>query len=368
MGTPALRLPTSRSDRATASGGLVVAGASDVSGLPGVRAGAGVLLGTFLLALGSVLCIALLFGGGACTSSTAAWSQQARREIPRRYIAFYEAAGARFRVSPFFLAAIGWIESRQGRDPAAFVVNPSGCVGPMELGVGGACGDFVGHYGIDADRDGRIDPTNPADAIFTAANGLRQGGLPPLDHTTLDDYRRAACGYYGACAGYADAVLERARAYGGPGWLIATAGSGCAGTTAGAGAVRIAPGANLPGKPIQAPTLEFLRRVAALVGHPITVTTGTNHSKYTVDGVVSDHFYGYAADFGISTNGGVRGGNRICAAGLVAAGDRPVAAASECHRGGLYTRYRDGLRIQVIWKTYEGGDHFDHVHIGARPL
>ena len=204
------------------------AGASDVSGLPGVRAGAGILLGSFLLALASVLCIALLFGGAGCASATAAWSQQAEREIPRRYLALYEAAGARFRISPFFLAAIGWIESRHGRDPAAFVVNSSGCVGPMELGVGGACGDFVGRYGIDADGDGRVDPTDPADAIFTAANGLRRGGLPPLDEATLGDYRRAACGYYGACAGYADAVLARAVVYGGPHWLSAAAASACA--------------------------------------------------------------------------------------------------------------------------------------------
>jgi hypothetical protein len=29
---------------------------------------------------------------------------------------------------------------------------------------------------------------------------------------------------------------------------------------------------------------------------------------------------------------------------------------------------RTGLRIQIIWKTYEGGDHFDHVHVGVRLL
>jgi hypothetical protein len=52
---------------------------------------------------------------------------------------------------------------------------------------------------------------------------------------------------------------------------------------------------------------------------------------------------------------------------LIAAGDSASKAAAECRSGGLYTRYHEGLRIQVIWKTYEGGDHFDHVHIGARP-
>ena len=125
---------------------------------------------------------------------------------------------------------------------------------------------------------GAIDPRNPADAIFTAAHGLRDGkGLPALGEATEADYRQAACGYYGACAGYADVVLQRAAAYGGPDWLAASGtggGLGCAAAQGGTGTVRIAPGANRPGVPLAAATLGFLRRVAAIVGHPITVTTG----------------------------------------------------------------------------------------------
>ena len=137
------------------------------------------------------------------------------------------------------------------------------------------------------------------------------------------------------------------------------------------GKVEIAPGANLPGRPITPETLAYLARVASIYGKPLIVTTGTNHSYYTVDGNVSDHFDGHAADIGMAANGGSDDGlvgDAIAAACLIAAGDptrpkrhaTPSAAASD-------TLEHDGLRIQCIWKTDEGGNHHGHVHIGARP-
>ena len=79
-----------------------------------------------------------------------------------------------------FLAAIGGQESDHGRNPAADRVNHAGCVGPMQIGVGGDCGDFLSAWGMDGDGDGRVDPRDPADAIATAARGLREGkGAPP---------------------------------------------------------------------------------------------------------------------------------------------------------------------------------------------
>jgi hypothetical protein len=62
------------------------------------------------------------------------------------------------------------------------------------------------------------------------------------------------------------------------------------------GKVVIAPGANRPGVPIQPITLRFVATMAGLYGKPITITTGTNHSQYTVDGNVSDHWDGHAAE------------------------------------------------------------------------
>src|SRR5919201_2399926 len=61
------------------------------------------------------------------------------------------------------------------------------------------------------------------------------------------------------------------------------------------GRVIIAPGANLPGKPIQPLTLKYVERMAAFIHKPITITTGTNHDRLTASGKVSDHFSGHAA-------------------------------------------------------------------------
>lgn len=137
-----------------------------------------------------------------------------------------------------------------------------------------------------------------------------------------------------------------------------------------AGKVTIVPGANLPGRDITPETMNFLAQVAGIYGKQLIVTTGTNHGYYTVDGNVSDHSSGHAADIGMIANGGYDDspvGDAIMAACLAAAGDPPAQAAQEAIQGGLYNRYHSGLRIQCIWKTYIGGNHHNHVHIGASP-
>jgi hypothetical protein len=136
------------------------------------------------------------------------------------------------------------------------------------------------------------------------------------------------------------------------------------------GKVIMAPGANLPGRPVTKVTLNFLSRVAGIYGQPLICTTGTNHSYLTVDGKVSDHSSGHACDFGMAANGGVDDGpvgDSIARACLIAAGDLPPVASVEAFTGGLFTRDHNGLRIQCIWKTDEGGNHHNHVHIGAKP-
>ena len=144
----------------------------------------------------------------------------AAAEIPREYLALYQQFGLKMDIDWRFLAAIGAQESNHGRDPAADRVNPEGCVGPMQLGVGGRCGDFVGTWGVDANGDGRVNPLDPADAIATAARGLREGKGAPARGGSAEAYRQAACGYYGACADaradYADEVMARAASYGFP--------------------------------------------------------------------------------------------------------------------------------------------------------
>ena len=112
--------------------------------------------------------------------------------------------------------------------------------------------------------------------------------------------------------------------------------------------------------------------MAELLPRPLIVTTGTNHSPTTTSGNVSDHWDGHAADLGSVRNGfpatGGGYGDKIAEAAFLVAGEPPDSARDKAATGGLYTIERDGLRIQIIYKTYEGGDHFNHVHVGVRPL
>ncbi len=136
------------------------------------------------------------------------------------------------------------------------------------------------------------------------------------------------------------------------------------------GQVIIAAGANLPGQPVQTMTLEYIARVAASIGKPITVTTGTNHSKMSASGKVSDHFTGHACDIGMFANGGTDDspvGDRIMEAACLLAGDSKEGASAKAHGGGLFTFTHGNQRIQCIWKTNEGGNHHNHVHVGVRP-
>jgi membrane-bound lytic murein transglycosylase B len=144
----------------------------------------------------------------------------ARREIPPAYLQLYMRIGREQDIDWRFLAAIGGQESDHGRNRAAYRVNASGCIGPMQLGVGGDCGDLLRLWGTDGDGDGRIDPREPADAIATAARGLRQGMGAPATGGSWLEYYRAACAYYGACAdgraNYGEDVMRRAERYGFP--------------------------------------------------------------------------------------------------------------------------------------------------------
>jgi hypothetical protein len=136
------------------------------------------------------------------------------------------------------------------------------------------------------------------------------------------------------------------------------------------GKVIVAPNANLPGRPISQMTLDYLSRMAAMLGKPIVITTGTNHSKFTVDGKISDHFSGHAADIGMAANGGTDDspvGDAIMTCALRLAGLGKADAEAKARGGGLFTFTRGALRIQCIWKTNLGGNHHNHVHVGVRP-
>jgi Putative peptidoglycan binding domain len=136
------------------------------------------------------------------------------------------------------------------------------------------------------------------------------------------------------------------------------------------GEVIVEPGANKPGQPISQMTLTYVAKMAEQIGKSIKITTGTNHDKFTTGGNVSDHFTGHAADLGMFANGGKDDspvGDKIMEACCLLAGDSKQGAHAKARTGGLFTFTHGDERIQCIWKTNEGGNHHNHVHVGVRP-
>jgi lysophospholipase L1-like esterase len=179
--------------------------------------------------------ISVLVGAGTCSTElgpvdVGPVTAQARADIPTKKttpttvtLNTLVSLSNKLDIDWHFVASVAAQECDFGRCAGVSEVNGSGCIGPMQLGVGGACGDFFGSYKLDGDGDGKISPTDPEDAVATAINGLKKGKGAPGRGGSYAAYRNAACGYYGACADglvdYANEVMSRAVAYGfrGPG-------------------------------------------------------------------------------------------------------------------------------------------------------
>jgi len=93
-------------------------------------------------------------------------------------------------------------------------------------------------------------------------------------------------------------------------------------------------------------------------------------TKNTKSGYMSDHYVGnttaYAADFGLNTtfNGNVEAGTQFAIA--VARNCGANVTSWKPYEGRDFKYYTpDGFRIQIIWLSNVGGNHYDHVHLGV---
>jgi hypothetical protein len=101
----------------------------------------------------------------------------------------------------------------------------------------------------------------------------------------------------------------------------------------------------------------FARQVAGVYGKPLTIGTGTNHNQFVLGtNRQSAHWTGEAAD--IPASGAKL--TRLGQAALIAAGMSPREARKQ--KGGLFNV---GGR-QIIFNSMEGGNHYNHLHIGIR--
>jgi hypothetical protein len=115
--------------------------------------------------------------------------------VPLFLLPIYQAAGIQYGVRWEVLAAINEIETDYGRN---LNVSSAGAVGWMQF-----LPSTWKTWGVDGNHDGRKDPYNPVDAIFSAARYLKAAGAGK-------DLNRAIFAYNHA-SWYVDSVVLRAR-------------------------------------------------------------------------------------------------------------------------------------------------------------
>lgn len=205
-------------------------------------------------------------------------------------------------------------------------------------------------------------PAFSAQAAMPAGyRGVQSGGGGPAPKP---DVQAMLAAIETAGGDVAHSGVEGAQADLGFGTLIQQAVGGAQGLVSRGrpGKVTVSPSADRPGVRTDPAVVGFVKQVAGLYGRPLTIGTGTNHSRLTVNGNVSEHWSGKAADVPLTGRALVRAGQDA----LIAAGWSPARARKAT--GGLYNvQLPNGGRAQIIFNTHEGGDHTNHLHVGLRP-
>lgn len=163
------------------------------------------------------------------TSSGSGEITQPGTGIPPALVPVFNEASRVYAVNAYLLASIADQESTFGTGPGWRTVNSAGCVGLMQMCVGGAGGDSwtptknayrrgqrPASYAFQTQDHPNV--LDSFDNVMAAAVHLRGkvGGqaIPRLDDVAY----RALCGYYGACSdgvagNYAADVLTRAKTW-----------------------------------------------------------------------------------------------------------------------------------------------------------
>jgi hypothetical protein len=310
--------------------------------------------------LGAALVSLLFFVGLFVSSSSTATigGQQvcavgggADREIPAEYLPWLERAVARYQLGPRgfgVVAAVHKIESNFGRSNLPGVksgTNSAGAAGPGQF-----LPDTWAAYGVDADGDGRRDIYGVPDSIFATANYLHASGAPV-------DWRQALFSYNHA-QWYVNEVLAQAERYQGEVSCRLVGGE--------AGTVELG---RIDWNDTSGPWggSQKFAELAVRLGrrHGCSVVSAKRPTQSTASGGISDHWVGarhsYAVDLDSCSMAFPGGAADQTARDIAAAFDLPAHT-------GVVNAYRGRYRIQLLWQTYTGGDHYNHVHIGIRNL
>jgi cell wall-associated NlpC family hydrolase len=188
----------------------------------------GALTGGAALLLLPALALAAVSGGINLTTP----SQTAVAEIPPTYLLLYQEAGLGFDVPWPVLAGIGKVECDHGRnpDPACWkhgAEDAAGAGGPMQF-----LASTWQQYGLSASGTGTPDRWSPGDAIVSAANFLKQNGVP--------DHIEQAVFAYNHSQAYVQQVLAWANLYANTYNANPTAAANASGASAGSSAAQSA--------------------------------------------------------------------------------------------------------------------------------
>jgi hypothetical protein len=309
-----------------------------------------------LVALGALL--GLLFFLGLFVSASTPAAVGARQlcaqgalgdQIPANYLPWLERATDRYQLGPrgfSILAAVHKVESDFGRSSLPGVRS-----GENSAGAGGP-GQFLAstwaRYGVDADGDGIADRYSVPDSVLATANYLRASGAPRDWRAALFSYNHAEW--------YVDDVLARAEDY--QGEVVCR----LVGVPAGPLALGRIDWNDTSGP--WAGSQKFAELAARIARrHGCSVVSAKRATETTSSGGVSDHWLGathsYAVDLGACDLSYPGGAADQAAHEIAAAFDLPGHT-------GVISAYRGRYRIQLLWQTYVGGDHYSHVHVGIR--
>jgi hypothetical protein len=271
-----------------------------------------------------------------------------RERIPAAYLDAFERAAARYDLGQrgvWALAAVARLESNFGRGmPAAELQRH----GPL-----GLVGEEWRAYAVDGDEDGRIRRADPADSAATLAREIwSQGGL------------RAGLFEHNHAKWYVDAVLAEADAIEGRckvstvDWALALPNA----VIAPIDWENLTLSNELEKRDLEDGAID--PRIVGLLGaitqsHQITISAlRSDHSEYTTEGNISNHFYGRAMDIAVVD-------------GVPCTDTAPTAPCGELART-LSQLPAPAMPTELIYcfdvdgpgPAFARADHCDHVHVG----
>jgi len=271
-----------------------------------------------------------------------------RKRIPTEYLNAFESAAARYdlgRRGVWALAAVARLESNFGRGMSKSELEQHGALGLV--------GSEWQDYAVDGDGDGRIRREDPADSAATLARMIwSQGGL------------RAGLFEHNHAKWYVDAVLGEADQIEGEcktstiDWALSLPNA----VLAPIDWNNLTLSNELERHDLESGAID--PRIVGLLGaitqsHQITISAlRSDHSEYTTEGNVSNHYYGRAMDIAVVD-------------GVPCTDTAPTAPCGELART-LSQLPAPAMPTELIYcfdvdgpgPAFARADHCDHVHVG----